>query len=168
VASVALWDGAASVRRRARARTAHLENVELGDPFEPGARYDLITVHSVVQYMSVQEIREWLAQWRALLTPGGRLVLSDLLQPETNSLRELIRYLAFALRNGFFWDAFVEGLREISRYWKARQSRPLTIVTPGAIGAWGKEAGFTVRVLPENLSYRATRRTAVLTNPTSA
>jgi SAM-dependent methyltransferase len=165
VASVALWDGAASVRRRARARTAHLGNVELADPFEPGARYDLITVHSVVQYMSVAEIRDWLARWRGLLTPGGRLVVSDLLQPETNSIRELARYLAFALRNGFFWDAFVEGLREISRYWKARQSRPLTIVTPGRIAALGKEAGFTVRVLPENLSYRATRRTAVLTNP---
>jgi cyclopropane fatty-acyl-phospholipid synthase-like methyltransferase len=168
VASVALWDGAASVRRRARARTAHLGNVELGDPFEPGPRYDLITVHSVVQYMTVQELRDWLERWRGLLAPGGRLVLSDLLQPDTSSVRELARYLVFALRNGFFWDAFVEGVREISRYWKARQSRPLTIVTPGKIGAWGKEAGFTVRVLADNLSYRASRRTAVLTNPPAA
>jgi SAM-dependent methyltransferase len=162
VGCVGLWDAAASVRRRARLRTAQLDNVELADPFEPGARYDLITAHSVVQYMTPDEIREWLERWRALLRTPGRLVLSDLLQPETSSPRELARYLQFAARSGFFVDAFVEGVREIARYSRARRARPLTVVTPDQIAAWGSAAGYRVDILPENLSYRASRRTAVL------
>ncbi len=167
VGSVALWDGAANVRRRARARVAWLANVEmvdLSDPDAPAttAAFDLITVHSVVQYMSESELQAWLLRWRRMLKPNGRLVLSDLIQPGTSSARELLDYLAFSARNGFFFDALIGGVREFASYFGARSSRPLTQVDEPRLTRWGAQAGLRVEWLPENLSYRRFRRTAVL------
>jgi len=167
VGRVALWDGAVNVRRRARARVAWLPNVELADlsgPDEPiaVAGYDLITVHSVVQYMSEAELLGWLTRWQRMLKPGGKLVLSDLIQPGTSSLRELMDYLKFAARNGFFIDAFIGGVREFASYFGARSSRPLTLVDRPRLEQWAAQAGLRVEWLSENLSYRRFRRTAVL------
>lgn len=167
VGRVALWDGAANVRRRARARVAWIPNVEmadLSDPDMPAARaaYDLITVHSVVQYMSEAELQAWLQRWRRMLGPGGRLVLSDLIQPGTRSVRELLDYLRFSARAGFFGDALIGGAREFASYFGARSSRPLTQVDEPRLTRWAAQAGLTVEWLPENLSYRHFRRAAVL------
>jgi SAM-dependent methyltransferase/ribosomal protein S18 acetylase RimI-like enzyme len=165
VSRVALWDGAATVRRRARLRTAHLDNVEYVDITDAEAvrgKFDLITVHSVVQYMSEEEVLQWLARWKAMLAPGGRLVLSDLIQPSTRALPELIGYLAFSLKSGFFLDAFVHGMREAGKYSRTRATRPLTIATPQKIQEWARRAGLEARFLDDNLSYRSSRKTAVL------
>jgi len=167
VGSVALWDGSSSVRRRARARVAHLPNIELVDLSQPeqalpAERFDLITVHSVLQYMPEAEIGRWLGIWRKLLKPSGRLVLSDLIQPGTSSGRELADYLRFAAGAGFFLDAFWGGVKESAHYFKARNSRPLTLVPPEKLEAWAKAAGFRVEWLPGNTSYRRFRRAAVL------
>ena len=170
VGTLALWDGAASVRRSALARTAHLAKIEYADlsraeAFDGNAQYDVITVHSVVQYMSPVEIQGWLVRWRRLLRKGGRLVISDLLQPSTTAVSELAGYLLFALRNGFFWDALIEGISEIGRYRKARTARPLTLVTPEMLSKWGTATGFEIERLAENLSYRRSRRTLILRAP---
>jgi cyclopropane fatty-acyl-phospholipid synthase-like methyltransferase/ribosomal protein S18 acetylase RimI-like enzyme len=165
VALVALWDGAASVRRRARLRTAHLGNVEYVDIAEPTAvaeKFDLITVHSVLQYMSEEEVLHWFARWKSMLAPGGRLVLSDLIQPSTKAVPELAAYLAFSLKSGFFLDALMQGLREVGKYSRARATRPLTIATPQKIEAWARQAGLRAQFLERNLSYRSSRMTAVL------
>ncbi|HEU4530372.1 MAG TPA: methyltransferase [Steroidobacteraceae bacterium] len=167
VGSVALWDGSANVRRRARARVAWLPNVVLADLSDPDdarndAAYDLITVHSVVQYMSEQELVDWLRRWRRMLRPNGRLVLSDLIQPGTSSARELIDYLRFSARNGFFLDAFMGGVSEFASYFGARSSRPLTMVNEERLSRWAAQTGLKLEWLPENLSYRRFRRTAVL------
>ena len=166
VGRIALWDGSATVRQRARLRTAHLGNVEYADLSGPAGdgdgRYDLITVHSVVQYMGEDELRGWLARWRAMLAPGGRLVLSDLLQPATSSARELLGYLAFSLRRGFLWEALVQGVRETAGYFRARATRPLMQVTPERLQGLAADAGLRVELLPENLSYRRSRVSAIL------
>jgi len=167
VASVALWDGAANVRRRARARVAWLPNVEMVDLSDPNAAmtaaaYDLICVHSVVQYMSEPELRAWLQRWRRMLRPGGRLVLSDLIQPGASSARELLGYLRFSAGAGFLGDALIGGMREFASYFGARTSRPLMPVDEPRLAQWAAQAGLRVAWLPENLSYRRFRRAAVL------
>lgn len=167
VGRVALWDGSANVRRRARSRVAWIPNVELVDLSEPddaalNGGFDLITVHSVVQYMSEQDLAGWLQRWKRLLKPDGRLVLSDLIQPGTSSARELADYLRFSARNGFFMDALIGGVREFASYFGARSSRPLLQVDAERLDRWAAEAGLQVEWLPENLSYRRFRRTAVL------
>lgn len=167
VAHVALWDAAATVRRRARLRTAHLDNVTYADlNADDGSfdgNFDLITVHSVVQYMSEPEFKAWLARWKRMLAPAGRLVLSDLIQPSTSAVRELAGYLAFSLRAGFFFDAVLQGIREAGSYSRARATRPLMIMTPGQLAAWSEAAGLRMQMLPANLSYRSSRRSVVLT-----
>lgn len=165
--AVALWDGSANVRRRARERVAWLPNAELADFSRPDLAeatpaYDLITVHSVLQYMSDAEIVLWLERWRRLLRPGGRLVLSDLIQPGTGSMRELADYLRFSLRAGFFFSALIGGVREAAQYSNARRSRALTFVDEHKLTTWATQAGWNVEWLPENLSYRRFRRAAVL------
>jgi 2-polyprenyl-3-methyl-5-hydroxy-6-metoxy-1,4-benzoquinol methylase/ribosomal protein S18 acetylase RimI-like enzyme len=171
VASIALWDGAANVRRRARARIAWLPNVELADLSNPddaeaAPAYDLITVHSVVQYMSEAELCEWLTRWKRMLRPNGRLVLSDLIQPGASALRELLDYLAFSARAGFLGDALVGGMREFANYFGARSSRPLLQVDATRLEEWAARAGLEVTWLPENLSHRRFRRTAILRDAT--
>jgi len=89
-------------------------------------------------------------------------VLTDLIQPGTSSARELIDYLRFSARNGFFVDAFVGGVREFASYFGARSSRPLTMVNEERLSRWAAQTDLKLEWLPENLSYRRFRRTAVL------
>ncbi|MGH8186275.1 MAG: class I SAM-dependent methyltransferase, partial [Steroidobacteraceae bacterium] len=133
VGNIALWDASSNVRRQALERVRDLGNatmLDLQQADDAGLRnrFDLILVHSVLQYMSPDEIRAWLARWRGMLKREGRLVLSDLLRPGAGGFGELFSYLMFALRHGFFWNAFTAGVRETARYWSARKSAPLTVL----------------------------------------
>lgn len=166
VRRIALWDASATVRRQAAERVRGIENVdfidlESADPAQPGERFDLILAHSVVQYMAHDEILAWLARWRAMLTDRGRIVLSDLILPGAGGLGELLSYLRFAYAQGFFWKAFTDGLAEIPKYWKARNNLPLTSASPGQWEAWAAQTGLMLEWLPENLSHRHARSTAV-------
>lgn len=167
VRRIVLWDASSHVRRQARDRIAGVTNAELLDVETLDASaladsFDLILVHSVVQYMSVEEIRSWLGRWRQMLKPGGRLILSDLIVPGAGGLHELLSYLWFALRNGFFWNAFISGITEWAHYMKARRSRPLTTVTRALVEEWAGAAGLAPQWLDRNLSHRQTRATVVL------
>jgi cyclopropane fatty-acyl-phospholipid synthase-like methyltransferase len=167
VASVAMWDASENVRKWARERAAGVPNVGLLDlgaqsGSEVQGRFDLVLVHSVVQYMSTDELRAWLEKWGLMLAPGGRLVLSDLIVPGAGSPLELVSYLMFALRKGFFWNAFLKGMSETLHYWQARKARPLTAVSRGELEAWAAERRLAVEWSSENLSHRQTRATAIL------
>jgi cyclopropane fatty-acyl-phospholipid synthase-like methyltransferase len=167
VGTIALWDASATVRRQARVRVADLPNVEFLDLSATGqaatfGKFDLILVHSVLQYMTEEEIRGWLGRFRNSLCANGRLLLSDLITPAAGGLAELLGYLAFARRNGFFWDALRAGVRELRAYWSARQTRPLTRVCEQRLTSWAGEAGLTLEWLHENLSHRQSRACAVL------
>jgi cyclopropane fatty-acyl-phospholipid synthase-like methyltransferase len=167
VASVAMWDASENVRRLAQKRAAGVANVglvDLGGQCAPElqARFDLVLVHSVVQYMSTDELKAWLEKWRQMLAPGGRLVLSDLIVPGAGSPLELVSYLAFALRKGFFWNAFLKGMSETLNYWQARKARPLTAVSREELEAWAGDRRLAIEWSSENLSHRQTRATAIL------
>lgn len=166
VSTVTIWDGSANVRSRARLRTAHLSNIVYADlaasDSDPRAAFDLITVHSVVQYMNQAEFSEWLARWRKMLTPSGCLVISDLIQAQTSSWREMLRYIQFSSVNGFLWTALMQGVREIGNYSRARSSRPLLEVTPELLVRLSIKHKWTLEILTANLSYRQDRITAVL------
>lgn len=168
VGSISVWDASSRVRQQAAQRLADLPNIDYVDlsasnSVSPVASYDLILVHSVVQYMSEAEFREWLTRWSRMLKPGGRLVLSDLIDPEASGLKgEVLTYLGFAARHGFFWNALLAGIREVGSYSKARESRPLLTFTPAKLSELATAGNWSVDWLPENLSYRGSRRTAVL------
>ena len=164
-----LWDAAAKVRRAARLRVAHHANVRFAD-LETGApeqRFDLILSHSVVQYMSREELRDWLGRWRRMLADDGKIILSDVPPPDISSIRELVAFLSMSLRHGVFLEAFWQGLTEARAYAGTRRQRPLTTPTREEFVAWAREAGLDAQFLDRNLGYR-TERYSVLLRATDA
>ena len=52
---------------------------------------DLVVVNSLVQYLSLDELRRLLATWRAKLKPEGRLVLADVIPPDVGPFTDARR-----------------------------------------------------------------------------
>jgi hypothetical protein len=57
-------------------------------------------------------------------------------------------------------------MREFANYFGARSSRPLLQVDATRLEDWAARAGLEVTWLPENLSHRRFRRTAILRDAT--
>jgi SAM-dependent methyltransferase len=168
VAHVAYWDAAAGMRAATAARTAALHHVVPLDlagpiPHDAAGTYDLVLANSVVQYLSPAELDTWLARWRALLAPGGAVVLSDIPTPDGSALGELVGMLRFAARHGFLGRALVDGLAEARRYRRSRGSVDLQRWTAAALTEAAAAAGLDLRVLPHNLTHRTRRLTVLLT-----
>ena len=164
--SVLIWDKAKSIRMRARTRLAYLDNIELvnmeGDSNVLPSGLDYILVHSVIQYMNQSELNTWLLKWQNCLADGGSLVISDIITPESSSMHELFKYLLFSLKNGFFMDALINGAKEFARYFGARNTMSLLRFNQDSFKSCAEAAGFSIKILDKNLSYRDKRFTAVL------
>src|SRR5262245_26531722 len=80
---VLLCESAASVRASMAARFAGNPRIKICAPEELEARasgsLDLIVANSVVQYLSSAELERLLALWKRLLTPGGTLIVADII-----------------------------------------------------------------------------------------
>ncbi|MEO1245989.1 MAG: class I SAM-dependent methyltransferase [Pseudomonadota bacterium] len=166
VRSIEIWDAAENVRGQALVRTAGIHNIvyaDLSGSADPRSVFDLITIHSVIQYMSPEELQDWMRRWHTMLQPGGKLVISDILEKQGDSNVEIVRLMRFAAANGFFFDALINGVKEFSRYSRTRGKRDLDHTPPEQLEKLAETAGFEMQVLDENLSYRADRYTAVLT-----
>lgn len=170
VAELFLWDAAASMRRRARENLAGSPNVRFLDlsprhslPGELG--FDLILVNSVAQYMAEDDLSSWLVQWRDMLAPGGRLVVSDLIPPRTRTLSEVAEIVKFSARHGLLVRALRRAPLEMARYARVRRAHPLYRTTPEEFRGRARAAGWAVEFLKRNLTYRRRRFTAVLTHP---
>ena len=165
VAQIDLWDNARGVRLQALKGTAGIANVgyaDLGSDEDPLGTYDLICVHSVIQYMSQSEFESWLRRWRGMLKPGGRIVVSDILEKQGSPGREILRLAGFSMAKGFFLNMFVNGVREFGRYSKTRGARELRTQPRELLVRASREAGLRADILPHNLSYRDERYAAVL------
>jgi cyclopropane fatty-acyl-phospholipid synthase-like methyltransferase len=168
VQTLSLWDSSAHVRSLARLRVADIPNIQLVDLTADEnvnlhqGEFDLILVHSVVQYMTLEELNTWLERWRRLLRPGGRLILSDLVQPGAGFLGDMLSVLRFAWKNGVFWHELREkGFHSVT-YLFTRHQRELTVVTPETLERLAERNGLEVTLLPENLSHFSSRLAASL------
>jgi cyclopropane fatty-acyl-phospholipid synthase-like methyltransferase len=166
VAEVCFWDGAENMRRHTLARVAGRDNCRLLDLAEPkavpdGTRFDLILVNSVVQYMTRDEFAGWLADWRRLLAPGGRVVVSDLIPPEHGSMRDVLDLLRFGRRRG----VLVRALRQLAggffSYGKRRHATPLARYGRDELERLGQSASLRVSFLAANLTQFTRRTTAM-------
>lgn len=171
VGELYLWDASANMRRHARVRMTRFANVrylDLSSPavFPPDPGLDLIAINSVVQYMTPEEFSGWLVYWKKMLVPGGRIVISDLIPPAYAGGKDLLHVLRLSARRGFLLRAIYQALGEIFRYYRTRQSRPLTRIGKEELTHRGEAAGLTVDFLPQNLTHFPDRITAVFTNPT--
>lgn len=172
VGEVYLWDSAAGMRRHARLNVAGCRNVRFldlsGEDADPGVRFDVILVNSVVQYMTIEELSAWLRRWRRLLAPGGRVLLSDLVPPDPSHLAEALSLLWLCARHGKLAGAIRDGLSEARRYFGTRVARPLLRLSREDVGRLAAAAAFEARFLPESITYRRSRHTAVLSMPAPA
>jgi cyclopropane fatty-acyl-phospholipid synthase-like methyltransferase len=167
VAAVGYWDSAEAMRRATGDRSARFRSVFLADLARPAAlgaygRFDLVLANSVVQYMGRDELRRWISRWGSLLTPDGRIVLSDVPAPQTSSVREVLGLIKFARRHRFLARAVRDGMHEAGRYTRSRGEHCLTRWTPDEIAALAAVSGLETTVLPANLTHRSGRFTVVL------
>jgi cyclopropane fatty-acyl-phospholipid synthase-like methyltransferase len=166
VGELFLWDASPNMWRHAQANVAGYANVRFLDRAERsppvgGPCFDLILVNSVIQYMTPEEFSGWLACWRDLLGPGGRIVMSDIIPPDGGSVAEILDLLKFSARRGFLVRALWQAAGELGRYRKIRHARPLTRLGHEELRRRGREAGLVVTFLPRNLTHFPRRVTAV-------
>ncbi|MFI7639313.1 class I SAM-dependent methyltransferase [Nonomuraea sp. NPDC049400] len=119
---------------------------------------DLIVVHSVVQYLTADELNALLRAAHRLLAPGGRLVLSDLVPPGAGLLSDAVELLRFAFRAGFLVAAVASLARTaFSPYSRARRRRGLTRLDERRLTILAGQARLTGRRLPANLGNNRAR-----------
>ena len=145
--SLTLYDAAPAVRQRLKARYAKQPRIRIADSDGgdalPNGAFDVVTVVSVVQYVPPAELPALLRRWRALLKPGGRLILADVVPPKTPLLRDVASQLSFAAANGFLFPALLGILKlALSDYRKIRKTAGFSMYDAEAMLELLREAGF--------------------------
>jgi SAM-dependent methyltransferase len=169
VGQLYLWDHSANMRRRAQERVANLANVQFIELCGKGSkhlpRFDWILVNSVVQYMTPDEFSGWLRCWRQRLTPGGRIIVSDIILPDHSTLGDILAVLHLSARRGFLLRAVWQAAGEFLGYWKKRWQRPLTRFSRDDLRRLAALADLGVAFLPRNLTHFPRRTTAIFSLP---
>jgi ubiquinone/menaquinone biosynthesis C-methylase UbiE len=127
---------------------------------------DLVVMNSVVQYMAPDELDTALVNVRRLLTPSGKLVLGDILQPDVGMGRDVMALLSFGLRHGFLKDALV-GLisTALSDYRHLRSRIGLQRYGEDEIVAKLTAAGFAAQRAHTNIGHNRWRMTFIARPP---
>jgi SAM-dependent methyltransferase len=151
-----LYDASAAVQSRLRSRYAGDPRIEVacddGTEALPPGGFDVVTVVSVVQYVPPDALPALLRRWRALLAPGGKLILADVVQPHVPLYQDVASQLTFARRNGFLIPALL-GIAKLalSDYRKIRKSAGFATYTAPDMLRLLEEAGFDAQRLTPNI-----------------
>ncbi|MGH9267601.1 MAG: class I SAM-dependent methyltransferase [Acidimicrobiales bacterium] len=165
VKTLSLWDASPAMRARAADRLRAQGNVrvaELGTEGTTEGPFDLILVNSVVQYMTDAELGAWIGRWAGLLSPGGRVVVSDLIRPGTGLTADLADMLRLSARHRARVAAAGRALRELRSYSQVRRAHPLLAVDPADLCRRAEAVGLGADILPENLTHLRSRATVVM------
>jgi len=99
-AKLYLSDAAPLVRERLQVKFGDNERIEIIAPDQlahlPDASLDLVVVNSLLQYLSLDELRGLLKLWRAKLKSGGRLVIADVIPPDVSTITDARALLSFS------------------------------------------------------------------------
>ena len=161
-AELLLCEAAPKVRARLKERFAKKSKIGVIAPAEverfPAASLDLVIANSLVQYLSRAEFEAWLAIWRRVLKPGGRLVIADVIGPHQNALADAFALLRFAAAHGFLFAAGLGLARTLfSSYRKLRAQLGLTHYSEADMLALLSRAGFAAERLRPNLGHNQAR-----------
>ena len=119
-------------------------------------------MHSVSQYLSPAQLAELLATFRRLLRPDGKLVIGDVVQPDTPAWKDALALVQFGWREGFFLAALGGLFRTaFSDYSKLRKNAGLTRYSEREMTAKLNEAGFRSERAARNIGHLQTRMTFV-------
>ncbi len=161
-----LCDAAAKLREALKARVRPERDITVRSPEEvaalPDASFDVVIMHSVSQYLSSDQIDGLLALFRRLLRPEGKLVLGDVVQPDTPAWKDALALLQFGWRDGFFVAACGGLVRTaLSDYAKLRKDAGLSRYSESQMHAKLAAAGFRAARMPQNIGHVQTRMTFV-------
>ena len=161
-----LCDAAPSVRERLaerfrdEPRIAVLAPEEVEDLEEESL--DLVVANSLVQYLSLEELRDCLALWRAKLKEGGRLVLADVIPHAVGPGADARALLAFAWKGGFLRKAVVGLARTaLSDYRRPRNELGLSRYDEAEMIDILRASGFSAERRRPNLGHNQARMTFV-------
>ncbi|MBM6592442.1 class I SAM-dependent methyltransferase [Microvirga pudoricolor] len=159
-----LCDGAPLVRDRlverfgANGRITVLAPEQL-DHIEDGS-LDLIVVNSLLQYLSLEDLRGLLAIWRGKLSPDGRLILADIIPHDVSPITDARALLSLAWQGGFLKSALLGlGRTAFSEYRKIREEIGLSHYAEDEIEELLRDAGFVPRRLERNMGHNQARMT---------
>lgn len=127
---------------------------------------DMVLVVSVLQYLDGAQLDAALREWRRLLAPGGRLLVADVIEPDTPVLRDVASQLRFARENGFL-AAALAGLARmaLSDYGRVRRQAGFSTHRPEEMLARLRAAGFEAERLPRNVGPTPHRHSFLARRP---
>lgn len=157
------WDRSDQMRRFVELRLKDYANAGVLDLSASDERFDLIVVNSVIQYMSPDDLKQWLAEWGRLLARDGRIVVSDIIPPSSNFSSEVLDSLRFAAANGFLIASIGRLAQEFLRYTKRRRSLTLLRLDRAQFLDLAAAIGLSTEFLKANLTFRRKRLSAILT-----
>jgi SAM-dependent methyltransferase len=167
VGRLILCDGAPSVVAKLRERFGAVPNVAFALPEDLDAvlsdgAADLIVVSSLIQYLSEADLDGLLARFRTKLKPTGRLVIADVIPPDTGIVADVASLLRNAWRGGFLVSAVV-GLAAtaVSPYRRLRGELGLATYSESAMRALLARHGFAAERHVPNLGLTPHRMTFV-------
>lgn len=157
-----LSDGAPSVREKLKQRYDTTPNVVVQSPEDtaamPDASVDLAIVNSLLQYLSREQTAALVRLVFAKLKPGGRVVIGDVIAPDTGPLTDAAALLRFGAQGGFLFAALGGLVRTaLGDYRKVRGALGLTTWQESDFLTLLREAGFNARRLPENFGHNQAR-----------
>jgi SAM-dependent methyltransferase len=165
-AKLYLCDGAPVVRQRLQERFRNDLRIAVVAPEEidglPDASLDLVVANSLLQYLSLDELRGLLRTWRAKLKPNGRLVLADVIPPDISPLTDARALLAFAWKGGFVARALAGLVRTaLSDYRKIRGELGLSQYEESEMIELLADMGYAAERRRPNLGHNQARMTFV-------
>lgn len=158
---LSFWDYSSNMLDIASSRLAATSNAQAVDLGSSTAQaehqFDLIVVNSVIQYMSRDDLKDWLRRWRMMLAKDGSLVISDIILPTPAFITEVLDSLKFAARGGFLWRSLKQDFKQYARYLKTRKQGNLSRYSRDEFRELAREQGFECKFLSGNLTYRSNR-----------
>jgi SAM-dependent methyltransferase len=123
---------------------------------------DVAVMNSVAQYLTSSELSALFVLFRRLLSPGGLLVVGDVMPPHTSLLTDIWALLNFATANGFVIAA-LRGLihTALSDYRQLRSRLGLSRYDAAEMIRKLEHAGFVAARSETNIGHNQSRMTFV-------